>query len=380
MFDKDILDDEFFIEEKFDKFSAFVDLCKFAVYKPFTFRIRGIRVDLQPMQLAKSAEYLAERWHWNRKTVIKFLNELEESGIIEIQKSRVVNVITIKKYFSNRPQNAQKCGQQKTESDSFFDGQQKNSVKIGVSSDFEAIDGQQNGQQNGQQSGQQNGQPYNKEYIDNTTIEDSNNIYAEAELRRERDSLLKQVEAQNLAMDAMQRQIDELTQKVPKEEEAEMKPSSKTEYPSDFEEDYKLYQRKGSKKRAYDRWKKLSDEDKAKMRKHIPLYWQSNTRQYLKDFEGYINQRTFETPITGRDGSIIYDPDMYAGQTYTPQGYGIVYSESRKVFMYLSMYDDGDTIYDGYTNENRPDNAKIELNNARGTITWSKQQQRWNRL
>lgn len=40
-------------------------------------------------------------------------------------------------------------------------------------------------------------------------------------------------------------------------------------------------------------------------------------------------------------------------------------------------YFDGDGIADGYDDGKRPDGAQIVLNNGRGTLTWSKEQQKW---
>ena len=91
-----------------------------------------------------------------------------------------------------------------------------------------------------------------------------------------------------------------------KEETKETK-KPKSSYPKEYENDFILYGRKGSKKKGYERWKELTEEEKSKMRLHIPYYLQSRDLQYLKDFEGYINQRLFESPVY-KGNVLLYDP------------------------------------------------------------------------
>lgn len=96
MLSRDILEDEMYFSERFTRMQAFIDLCFLANFKERSFYKRGIKVDIKTGQLAKSEEELAERWRWSRNTVRKFLSELQESGRIEQQKSRLITVITIK--------------------------------------------------------------------------------------------------------------------------------------------------------------------------------------------------------------------------------------------------------------------------------------------
>ena len=86
---------------------AFIDLCFQASYKERDFYVRGIKVELMPYELAISENKLAERWQWSRNTVRKFLSELVVSGIIEQKSSKLVNIITIKKYLTIEHQNEQ---------------------------------------------------------------------------------------------------------------------------------------------------------------------------------------------------------------------------------------------------------------------------------
>lgn len=64
--------------------------------------------------------------------------------------------------------------------------------------------------------------------------------------------------------------------------------------------------------------------------------------------------------------------------TYTPQGRTIWFNEETK--SYWSTYNFYDErIYDGYTDEERPDGAEITLNNARGTYKWNSNNKKWER-
>ena len=98
MIDRSILEDEMYFSEKFTRMQAFMDLCLLAAFKPRTFYIRGNKVELQPMQVAKSIRDLADRWQWGINKVRSFIDELEKGGKIDTQKSSVIQIITIKKY------------------------------------------------------------------------------------------------------------------------------------------------------------------------------------------------------------------------------------------------------------------------------------------
>ena len=59
---------------------------------------------------------------------------------------------------------------------------------------------------------------------------------------------------------------------------------------------------------------------------------------------------------------------------YKPYGRGIWFEDSRGLYM---TYSDADDIYDGYTDDDRPDGALIALHNGRGCLEWSKEQKSW---
>lgn len=108
--DRELLDEDFFSSERFTRAQAFIDLCFQAAYKEREFLVRGIKVTLKPYEIAVSETNLAEKWQWSRNTVRKFLSELLSYGIIEQKTSKLINIITIKKYLSIEQQNEQQNG------------------------------------------------------------------------------------------------------------------------------------------------------------------------------------------------------------------------------------------------------------------------------
>ena len=63
--------------------------------------------------------------------------------------------------------------------------------------------------------------------------------------------------------------------------------------------------------------------------------------------------------------------------TYHPFGNNnIMWNDLYKCWLSIDDFDG--SVIDGYNDENRPDGAEIVLHNARGTITWSKKDKKWN--
>ena len=123
--------------ERFTRGQAWVDLLMLAQFTLYDLRIRGNTVPLDRGQIGHSKTFLAGRWKWDRKTVQKYLDDLENDGMITQQKTRMVTVLTIVNYST-----WQDCD----EIESTDTGQQNPQQT-----------GQQKGQQNPQQTGQQKG-------------------------------------------------------------------------------------------------------------------------------------------------------------------------------------------------------------------------------
>ena len=157
-----------------------------------------------------------------------------------------------------------------------------------------------------------------------------------------------------------------------KKEEREESLSKKDEL---FEECWKAYRRKGSKSKAKSYWNKLKDDEKNRVLDHIKAYVSARDINYQQDFERYLRDKTFDSlVIKGND--ILFDPTCATDTDYHPFGnYSILYDDISKQYIYIGYYDG--RMSDGYTDDNRPDGATIILNSGRGTIVWSKAEQKW---
>ena len=77
-----------------------------------------------------------------------------------------------------------------------------------------------------------------------------------------------------------------------------------------FEDLWLMYERKGSKAKARDEFKKLTADEVATMRLHIPAYIQSRPeRQYRQDFERYIKHKTFNSVVYDKQNVMLFDPE-----------------------------------------------------------------------
>ena len=149
-----------------------------------------------------------------------------------------------------------------------------------------------------------------------------------------------------------------------------------------FETCWVAYRRKGSKKKAREYWRKLTNTEKENVMAHIKAYVKSRDLCYQKDFERYLRDKTFNEIII-KGNNIIYDPTKLGkgesvSSVYTPSGnFSITWDDSLQAYIYIGFYSDGQGIADGYTDNNRPDGARIVLNNGRGEIVWSAITKTW---
>lgn len=281
--DRELLEDPMYLSERFTRMQALIDLCFLAASKPRTIFIRGNKVEIGKGQVSESEESLARRWQWSRNTVRKFLSELENSGIIEQQKSRVITLISVKKYLIVE-------------------------------------------QQNEQQIEQQNEQPINNNKVN--IIDKGDN---------------KEKENNNISL-------------------------------ADFEVCWKAYNRKGSKKKSLEQWQKLTDEERLKVLPHVKAYVGSRDLQFQRDFERYLRDKTFEEVII-KGNDTIYDPDKFdKTNEYHPTTDGIFqyWNDERKCLMFNGYIDQ---LNDGYTDDTRPDGAKVAW--SMYEWEWSSRTKQW---
>ncbi len=93
-----IMDGESYFSEPFCRNMAWVDLLLLANHKPAVIRKRGVRVELKRGDVGMGSREIALRWKWSRGKVLRFLNELEDDGMIVQQKNNVTGCITIQNY------------------------------------------------------------------------------------------------------------------------------------------------------------------------------------------------------------------------------------------------------------------------------------------
>lgn len=142
-----------------------------------------------------------------------------------------------------------------------------------------------------------------------------------------------------------------------------------------FEECWIAYRRKGKKGKSLPYWNKLSIKEQSFVLPHIKAYIQTRDLQYQQDFERYLRDKTFLS-IVYKGNVVIYDPQMFDGKKYSPQGRSIWFNEGTQSY----WSDDNfyyETISDGYDDDNRPDGATLTLNNARGDIRWNSTTKKW---
>ena len=79
---------------------------------------------------------------------------------------------------------------------------------------------------------------------------------------------------------------------------------------TNFEECWKLYRRKGSKKKSLEQWQKLTPEEQEQVLNHIPAYVESvSDVKYQKDFCRYLRDKCFLN-VVYKDGITIFDNEM----------------------------------------------------------------------
>lgn len=85
--------------EPFDRRSAWLDLLMMANHEQRTFILKnGHAITLEAGQLFTSMDHLADRWHWSRQRVIRYLTLLSEQGMCTRSGTTNGTTLTIVKY------------------------------------------------------------------------------------------------------------------------------------------------------------------------------------------------------------------------------------------------------------------------------------------
>lgn len=133
---RQLLDNPLWSCEVFSRGQAWVDLLLLANFDRSFFYKRGVKIEVERGQVARSEVELADRWRWSRTKVRSFLKHLEKEQQIIQQKTNVTQVVKIINYElfqqeeqqvrqqknSRKTAERQQTGQQT--------GQQKNSIRI----------------------------------------------------------------------------------------------------------------------------------------------------------------------------------------------------------------------------------------------------------
>lgn len=93
-----ITENPLYFSEAFTRLQAWIDLLIIANHDESYIYIRGNKVEIKRGQIAKTQDTLAERWKWSRGKVLRFLDELQKSGQIVQQKSKLITLISIVNY------------------------------------------------------------------------------------------------------------------------------------------------------------------------------------------------------------------------------------------------------------------------------------------
>ena len=95
---RSITEDEDYFAERFTREMAWIDLLLLANFKDSTVIKRGVKIQLHRGQVFKSIRFLSDRWQWNARTTMKFLDNLELEGKIQRKITNVNTLITITNY------------------------------------------------------------------------------------------------------------------------------------------------------------------------------------------------------------------------------------------------------------------------------------------
>ena len=148
-----------------------------------------------------------------------------------------------------------------------------------------------------------------------------------------------------------------------------------------FEKCWLAYRRKGKKGKSLPYWAKLTQKEQESVLPHIKAYVASRDLQYQQDFERYLRDKTFLSIVTNKN-IVVYDPaktGVIDEKIYAPTvGGSLNWNDYYGCYVYMGMF--LETLADGYTNDNRPNGARIMLSNGRGTITWNSNTKTWDKI
>jgi len=131
---RQLMDHDLWTQEPFTRGQAWVDLLMLANHAPAQFRVRGNLVLVNRGEVARSEDSLAQRWKWSRNKVRRFMVELSEKTIqqIEQQKSPIlskIRIINYDLYQSNDPSDTTDDTTERQQKDTNKNDKNENNVK-----------------------------------------------------------------------------------------------------------------------------------------------------------------------------------------------------------------------------------------------------------
>lgn len=93
--DRKIMESFLWTDKPFAYGQAWVDLLMLANWKELKELYNGALVQRRPGEIACSIEWLAKRWGWNRKKVMKFLDILESDEMVTQNRTTKGTTITV---------------------------------------------------------------------------------------------------------------------------------------------------------------------------------------------------------------------------------------------------------------------------------------------
>ena len=95
---RELLEHPIWTSEKFTRGQAWADLILKANAKTGLVRKRGHRIDLNRGDVGYSIRELSRQWDWSESKTRRFLNELEDDGMVTLKKTNVSCTITLLNY------------------------------------------------------------------------------------------------------------------------------------------------------------------------------------------------------------------------------------------------------------------------------------------
>lgn len=141
-----------------------------------------------------------------------------------------------------------------------------------------------------------------------------------------------------------------------------------------FEQSWKCYGMKGNMAKAKKVWAGIPITSLPVILSHIKAYVGSREKKYTKDFERYLNDKEYHKIVF--DGSrVVFDPRQFdIASEYRPMTDGIFqyWNNERQCLMFNGYIDQ---LNDGYTDDTRPDGAKVAW--SMYEWIWSSRTKQW---